>query len=69
LGCCTEVVTLFHAIEPTAPDSSHQNGPGEQPHCSIAEGLHAMLGGAGLEPKFWPYAFEHYLWLYNVTVH
>jgi len=28
-----------------------------------------MLGGAALESKFWPYAFEHYLRLYNVTVH
>jgi len=73
LGQCAEVVTLFqnagYAIEPTAPDSSHQNGPGERPHWSIAESLHAILGGAGLNPKFWSYAFEHYLWLYNVTVH
>jgi len=28
-----------------------------------------MLGGAALKPKFWLYAFEHYLCLYNVTVH
>jgi len=28
-----------------------------------------MLGGAALEPKFWPYAFEHYLCLYNVMAH
>jgi len=28
-----------------------------------------MLGSAALEPKFWPYNFEHYLFLYNVTVH
>jgi len=32
-------------VEPTAPDSSHQNGPGEHPHQSIAESLCAMLGG------------------------
>jgi len=73
LGRCAEIVTLFqhagYAVEPTAPDSSHQNGPGEHPHRSIAEGLRVMLGGAALEPKFWPYAFEHYLCLYNVTVH
>jgi len=24
---------------------------------------------ATLETKFWPYSFEHYLRLYNVTVH
>jgi len=73
LGRCAEVVTLFqnarYAIEPTAPDLLHQNGPGEHPHWSIAESLRAILGGAGLYPKFWPYAFEHYLRLYNVTVH
>ncbi len=73
LGHCTEVIALFqhagYAVEPTAPDSSHQNGPGECPHHSIAEGLQVMLGGAALEPKFWPYAFEHYLCLNNVTVH
>jgi len=28
-----------------------------------------MLGGAALESKFWPYAFEHYLRLYNVMAH
>jgi len=65
LGCCAEIVTLFknagYAIEPTAPDLSHQNGPGEQPHQSIVESLCAMLGGTGLDLKFWPYAFEHYL--------
>jgi len=63
LGHCTNVVKLFqqarYAVKP----------PGECPHRSIAEGLRAMLGGAALESKFWPYAFEHYLCLYNVTVH
>jgi len=70
LGHCMDIVELFqhagYAMEPTAPDSSHQNDPGEH---SIAEGLWAMLGGSALEPKFWPYAFEHYLHLYNVTIH
>jgi len=67
LGWCTEVVELFcqtgYAVETTEPDSSHQNGPGKHPHCSIAEGLQVMLGGATLEPKFWPYTFEHCLHL------
>ena len=30
---------------------------------------HAMLGATDLPPKFWPYAFHHWLHLYNVTVH
>ena len=73
LGRCSDVVTLFqqagYAIEPTAPNSSHQNGPGERPHQTIGDAIRAMLGGAALPPKFWPYAFHHYLRLYNVTVH
>jgi len=28
-----------------------------------------MLGGADLKPKFWLYAFHHFLCLYNVTPH
>jgi hypothetical protein len=51
------------------PDSSHQNGPGEHPHQTIGDAIHAMLGGTSLPPKFWPYAFHHFLHLYNVTIH
>ena len=73
LGKCQAVVDLFaragYALETTAADSSHQNGPGERPHQTIADGMRAMLGGAGLPPKFWPYAFHHFLRIYNVTVH
>ena len=73
LGRCTEIVDLFeragYRVEPTAPASSHQNGPGERPHQTIGDGLRAMLKGAGLEPKFWPYAFHHFLRLYNLTIH
>jgi len=36
LGCCINVVKLFqqagYVVKPTAPDSLHQNGPGEHPH-------------------------------------
>jgi hypothetical protein len=28
-----------------------------------------MLAGAALPMKFWPYAFQHFLHIYNVTVH
>jgi hypothetical protein len=28
-----------------------------------------MLVGAGLPAKFWPYAFRHYLWIYNLIPH
>jgi hypothetical protein len=73
LGRCDEVNTLFtgagYHVEPTAPDSSHQNGPGERPHRTIADAIRTMLAGASLPPKFWPYAFHHFLLLYNVTPH
>jgi len=73
LGHCTDVVRLFesagYTVERTAPDSSHQNGPGEHPHHTIGDAIRTMLAGAGLEPCFWPYAFCHFLYLYNVTPH
>jgi hypothetical protein len=73
LGRCTAVVDLFSAagyqVETTAADSSHQNGPGERPHQTIANGMRTMLAGAALPMKFWPYAFHHFLRLYNTTVH
>jgi len=56
-------------VEPTAPNSSHQNGPGERPHQTIGDAMRTLLGGSGLPPKFWPYAFHHFLRLYNITVH
>jgi hypothetical protein len=73
LGHSPAVVKLFedagYSVEPTAPDSSHQNAPGERPHQTIGDALRAMLGGADLPAHFWPYAFHHHLRLYNVTVH
>jgi hypothetical protein len=73
LGRCHDVIQLFtnagYNVEPTAPDSSHQNGPGERPHRTIADAIRTMLAGAALPPKFWPYAFNHFLRIYNVTVH
>ena len=73
LGGCTEIVDLFenagYKVEVTAPDSSHMNGPVERPHQTIADAIRTMLAGADLEPKFWPYAFHHFLRLYNVTLH
>jgi hypothetical protein len=73
LGRCREVTELFanagYIVEATAPDSSHQNGPGERPHRTIANAICTMLAGAALPNKFWPYAFHHFLQIYNVTVH
>jgi len=73
LGHCTDVIRLFEAagytVEHTAPNLSHQSGPGECPHRTIGDAIRTMLAGAGLEPYFWPYAFCHFLYLYNVTPH
>jgi hypothetical protein len=73
LGRCDDVVQLFtnagYHVKPTAPDSSRQNGPGEHPHRTITDAIRTMLAGASLDPKFWPYAFHHFLQLYNVTPH
>lgn len=73
LGHSPAIVKLFedagYHVEPTAPDASHQNAPGERPHQTIGDALRAMLGGADLPAHFWPYAFHHHLRLYNVTVH
>ena len=58
-----------YTVETTGPDSSNQNGPGERPHGTIGDALRAMLSGANLQPSFWPYAFYHYLRLYNFVPH
>jgi hypothetical protein len=73
LGKCRDIHRTFanfgYAVELTGPDSSHQNGPGERPHQTIGDALRAMLSGANLQPNFWPYAFYHYLRLYNYVPH
>jgi GAG-pre-integrase domain len=58
-----------YIVELTGPDSSHQNGPGERPHQTIGDALRAMLSGANLQAGFWPYAFYHYIRLYNFVPH
>ena len=58
-----------YTVELTGPDSSHQNGPGERPHQTIGDALRAMLSGANLQANFWPYAFYHYVRLYNFVPH
>jgi hypothetical protein len=58
-----------YRVETTAPDSSHQNSPGERPHQTIADAMRTMLSGANLSMKIWPYVFHHFLRIYNSTVH
>lgn len=73
LGNCPAVVDLFemagYAVKVIAPNSSHQNGPVQCPHQTIADAIRTMLAGANLSPRTWPYSFHHFLDLYNVTPH
>jgi hypothetical protein len=73
LGKCREIPRTFtnfgYSVELTGPDSSHQNGPGKRPHQTIGDAMCTMLYGAHLQPNFWPYAFYHYLCLYNFVPH
>jgi hypothetical protein len=73
LGRCREILDTFanfgYQTQLTGPDSSHQNGPVEQPHQTIGDALRAMLTGANLHAAFWPYAFYHSLRLYNFLPH
>ena len=73
LGKSSAVIKLFedagYKIEPTAPDDSSANGLGERPHRTIKEAMRAMLSGAGLDAKYWPFAFRHFLYIYNLTPH
>ena len=52
-------------IRPTGADASNQNGPVERAHLTVGNALRAMLLGANLDIKFWPYAFHHYLRIKN----
>ena len=73
LGHSPAVVSLFeeagYKVEPTGANASYQNALCERVHQTIGDALRAMLAGANLPPKFWPYAFHHHLRLYNITVH
>lgn len=47
-----------YTIRATGAESSNQNVPVERAHQTIGKALRAMLSGAGLSPKFCPYAFH-----------
>ena len=50
---------------PTRANNSHQNSPIEQGYCTLANTIRALLVGANLDIKFWPYAFYHALRMSN----
>ena len=64
-----EVNKLFkefnYEVRPTGADASNQNGPVERSHRTVANAIRAMLHGANLDARFWPYAFHHYIRIKN----
>ena len=54
-----------YTIRPTGADASHQNGPVERSHRTVADRIRCLLSGANLPIKFWPYAFHHSLRILN----
>ncbi|KAI2492024.1 hypothetical protein MHU86_22520 [Fragilaria crotonensis] len=72
LGKCRDIHRTFanfgYIMELTGPDSSHQNGPGtptsDDWRCSSHHAFRC-------EPtaNFWPYAFYHYIRIYNFVPH
>ena len=54
-------------IRPTGSDSSHQLGPAECTHQTVANSVRAQLIGANIDIRFWPYCFDHTLCLLNVN--
>ena len=64
-----EVKALFarfgYEIRVTGADASNQNGPVERGHGVVANAIRAILLGADLPIKFWPYAFHHWLRIDN----
>jgi hypothetical protein len=64
-----EVRRLFqrfgYDVRPTGADASNQNGPVERGHLTVANAIRAMLLGANLDARFWPYAFHHWLRIDN----
>ena len=68
---CHQVQKLFERygfqIRPTGSDSSHQLGPVERTHRTVANSIRAQLIGAALDVRFWPYCFDHTLRLLNAN--
>jgi Reverse transcriptase (RNA-dependent DNA polymerase) len=65
-----DLLTSFgYAIQLTAPDSPHQNGLIERINQDVGAYLRTSLNGAGLHPKFWPYAFHMFMRIHNMLPH
>jgi Reverse transcriptase (RNA-dependent DNA polymerase) len=73
LGGSRKVHAIFkkhgYSVQPTAPDAPHQNGKIERINQDIGNALRTLLSGANLVPSLWPYAFHHFVRLYNFQPH
>ena len=69
---CKAIRDLFeefnYEIRPTGTAAHHQNGLVERANQTVDKAIRAMLFGAGLEVKFWPYAFYHFLMIKNAAL-
>ena len=55
----------YTILYPTGADISHQNGPLEQAHRTLAKYIKSMISGAKFEIKNFPYELYHDIWLSN----
>jgi len=62
---CKLFTGFGYDIRPTGADASNQNAPVEHGHLVVANAIHALLLGANLPIKFWPYAFHFWLRIDN----
>jgi hypothetical protein len=73
LGGSHRVLDLFnkhgYSVQLTAPDTPHQNGLIERVNQDAGTYLRVALTGAGLSPLYWPFAFRHFMRLYNALPH
>ena len=64
-----EVRKLFtrfgYELRPTGADASNQNAPAECGHLVVVNAIRALLLGASLPMKFWPYTFHFWLHIDN----
>jgi len=67
------ILNLFqrykYQVFPTGADASFQNGQVKRSHRTVATSVRALLFGAGLPVKFWPFAFHHVLRICNAIPH
>ena len=61
----TPLRSIDMKLHPIGINSSYQNGPVKCAHQVIGDHVCALLIGASLDIKFWPYAFFHHLLIQN----